>query len=572
MIGDEPEPVVKVRLWNMMFEYNIPLIVAALDISDMSSTETLVADLAASIATLSNSHTHRLPLGSERSGTDRSKAVSKEYCLDLGLRDCAVGLKPRTLESKALFLLSDATLTGSLPSTSDMHGQLNIRKGAVLLVDDVNSLLPHAASGSAPTHDNSKDQIAALCRLGFVPVSSMSAAVVDIRLRRGGADTIDSLEVGFKDELFVLETCADSTQTLLDTLNDLMPPMPPPKGIKYRTEVTPVENMLASFSGNAFDIKSDNGSSELDASDILEDEADMDQDYEDLGVTAGPHTTEQSLPSVPNGVKARAGRFGSAPHRLDELRETERKRAVGLSRHTPTAKKWDSVNNRYIPMTSSELASMPLHVKVREVHFIWHLFDGYDWQKTRNTITKAVHDVENRADERRRRPFHDEQQESEPLIGDFLFNSIYIGVPLNADPQDLTRQINRNMDDLVSETASLASTTTTSRPNSAHRVHAPHRKLKLTRSKRHKLAIELRGVSADVFMLGPDVETQSSIDVRVTDLDIFDHVPTSTWKKFATYMHDAGPRIEGQPMVHLEICNVRPVPELLASELVIRVS
>jgi len=223
-------------------------------------------------------------------------------------------------------------------------------------------------------------------------------------------------------------------------------------------------------------------------------------------------------------------------------------------------------------MASSELASMPLHVKVREVHFIWHLFDGYDWQKTRNTITKAVHDVENRAEERRRRPFHDEQQESEPLIGDFLFNSIYIGVPLNADPQDLTRQINRNMDDLVSETASLASTTTTSRPNSAHRVHAPHRKLKLTRSKRHKLAIELRGVSADIFMLGPDVETQSSIDVRVTDLDIFDHVPTSTWKKFATYMHDAGPRIEGQPMVHLEICNVRPIPELLASELVIRVS
>jgi len=37
-------------------------------------------------------------------------------------------------------------------------------------------------------------------------------------------------------------------------------------------------------------------------------------------------------------------------------------------------------------------------------------------------------------------------------------------------------------------------------------------------------------------------------------------------------MHDAGPREDKKPMVHLEICNVRPVPELTASELVVRVS
>lgn len=58
--------------------------------------------------------------------------------------------------------------------------------------------------------------------------------------------------------------------------------------------------------------------------------------------------------------------------------------------------------------------------------------------------------------------------------------------------------------------------------------------------------------------------------MRVHDFDIFDHVPTSTWKKFATYMHDAGERQAGTSQIHLEILNVKPVPELAASEIVLK--
>jgi autophagy-related protein 2 len=86
------------------------------------------------------------------------------------------------------------------------------------------------------------------------------------------------------------------------------------------------------------------------------------------------------------------------------------------------------------------------------------------------------------------------------------------------------------------------------------------------------MAFELQGISADVVVFPPDSgETQSSIDIRVQDLEIFDHVPTSTWKKFATYMHDAGERESGTSMVHLEILNVKPVPNLAASEMILKV-
>jgi autophagy-related protein 2 len=172
-----------------------------------------------------------------------------------------------------------------------------------------------------------------------------------------------------------------------------------------------------------------------------------------------------------------------------------------------------------------------------------------------------------------RAPNADEEDES--VIGDFLFNSIYIGIPANKDPRELASAINHDIDDLASETGSYATgttvTATTSRRTSG--TVPRQKKLKLNRSKHHKMTFELEGVSADVvtFPAGSS-EVQSSIDVRIKKLEVFDHVPTSTWKKFATYMQDAGEREHGASMVHLELLNVKPVEELSASEIVLKVS
>lgn len=564
IIGDDLRPTIKLKMWNVVFEYSVPLVLSAMGLSEVESTDTLVADLAASIASLTQSQATK-PDSTSRV-KQSSETSSQPMNLHLMLRDCAIGLTPRSLPSKALFLLSNAKVIGTSPMDGAASCQLDIRKGGMLIIDDIQKLEPANASTTAQPSNVGFDAL--LCRKGYVSISTISAAVLDVKLHQGENHSVSTFDVAFADELFVLETCADSTQTLIETLNELVPPLPPPQGNHYRTEVAPMEDMMASFSGDAFTVAPPQDN--VETGKAFDDDIDLEHDFEDLGFVEEGNIAGAAYPSVANGSSNRHGRFGSAPHRLREKQDYTQP-VIARSRRVAFAKKWDSINNYYAPVESTELASAPLRVKVRDVHFIWNMFDGYDWQKTRDTITKAVYDVEHRAKERRRRSSHDDEQDEEPVIGDFLFNSIYIGIPINADPQDLTHQINKHMDDLVSETASLASTAT-SRPSSANRSQRPRRKLKLERSKRHKLAIELRGVSADVFVFPPGAETQTSIDVRVTDLEIFDHVPTSTWKKFATYMHDAGPRVEGVPMIHLEICNVRPIPELLASELVIKVS
>ena len=192
-------------------------------------------------------------------------------------------------------------------------------------------------------------------------------------------------------------------------------------------------------------------------------------------------------------------------------------------------------------------------------------------------ITHAVEEVQNKAAERlsrkEKRKSLDLEEEESSVIGDFLFNSIYIGIPANRDPTELARQVNHNLDELASETGSYATSSASASPSrQGHTSRSKSSKLRLKRSKHHKMAFELKGISADIVVFPPDSgETQSSIDIRVQDLEIFDHVPTSTWKKFATYMHDAGERESGTSMIHLEILNVKPVPNLAASEMILKV-
>ncbi|KAL8865425.1 MAG: hypothetical protein Q9198_009329, partial [Flavoplaca austrocitrina] len=218
----------------------------------------------------------------------------------------------------------------------------------------------------------------------------------------------------------------------------------------------------------------------------------------------------------------------------------------------------------------------PIRVRVRDVHVIWNLFDGYDWQYTRDTIGKAIVDVETKALERlsKREKWKAQEVEDdeESVIGDFLFNSIYIGIPANRDPRSLSHQVHQNVNDIGSETDSSAPSTMTSSPShQGFPSSSRNKKMRLARSKHHKMTFELKGISVDVLAFPPGSgETQSSIDIRVQDLDVFDHVPTSTWKKFATYMYDAGERESGNSMIHLEVLNVRPVPDLAASEMILK--
>ncbi len=605
MIGDEMEPVVKLKLWNLEAEYRVPTMMILLGLAENATAQDISASLTASVATLTDFARSKAPhrvnrVIHEPARPGRcSSADSRPLIIDVVLRDCLLGLNPLGQPSKLLVALTEAHLMAALPKDQNVNASLDLSKASLLIIDNVANL--NSLDLSSRTHRHSFDggstQVADLGYMGYVAVGSLSSAKAIIQLSTN-EDGDRSIDVELRDDLFVLESCADSTQTLIAILNGLTPPTPPSTEIKYRTKVIPVEDLLASLSGDAFgtaegdynfddDFPIDGSEAEYQSA---EDGGDLEFDSHYYQRDSGEQYNQTVLEfgagsSTSTHLMSRDTRDGVLLESIVESHEEPTGETLEFqddhfgtgSILEGTAHRWNSAKNTYDRSNMPKVKKSPLKICIRDVHIIWNLFDGYDWQRTRDTITKAVQDVESKAIEKRarneRRPTFDQDiEDEETVIGDFLFNSIYIEIPANRDPRELAAAINQELNDNATETESIATTSLSSSPT---KQGVPRRskgkKLRLNRSKHHKITFELRGVSVDLVAFPSDSgETQSSVDIRVHDFEIFDHVPTSTWRKFATYMQDAGERETGTSMIHIEILNVKPVPELAASEIVLK--
>ncbi|CAK7225151.1 autophagy-related protein 2 [Sporothrix eucalyptigena] len=699
IIGDDMEPVIKIKMWGLNFEYRVPTIMDVLGLAADATPQDFEASLAASVANLGE-QAHTVIGGGSGGGiagkgkntTTPTNATAKPTTLDLAFRDCVIGLNPLKLSSRLNIVLVDARLAVVIPKADEeIDTVVHLDKMSLLLIDDVSNLssakeVSFAPEGTArrssggasslPSPALSKDIVSRLCARGFVDICRISKAKVSVHVSAPDDDGQKTIDLEVRDDLLVLETCADSTQTLIALANALKPPTPASKEIKFKTEVMPVKDLLASISIDAFGRAE--GNYNFDEDFILEENEENEStmgpgSVDDLyGASSGSghvlltdqgnRAVEESVASLPsitandddllldNDLDANHGMEGNVAEQLFNASsvfsdETERRNTpihvrsrllsqgkgksnegtksndgslllgnsvselgaeenfFGTASDTAAeesshANQWNSARNNYDKKKKAGGVSAvtggkppPLCVRVRDVHVIWNLFDGYDWQHTRDVIAKTVEEVEAKAQARwtgyRRRSGQDqyipysEDEEEESVIGDFLFNSIYIAIPSTRDPRDLTRAINQDIyGDAAGDNESVAGTTITAisartgaTGAGGHPSRGRSKRLKLHRSRQHKIAFELRGVSADLVVYPPGSgETQSSIDVRVHDLDVLDNVPTSTWKKFATYDRDAGERPIDGDMVHLEILVVKPVPELAATEFVLKVA
>ena len=604
MIGDELEPTIKIKLWNLKIEYRVPTLMTILGLTENSSTQDVSASLTASVATLTDFTRTKASqvLSQTQSPIETSASPSKPLKVDVTVKDCVLGLNPMGLPSKMLVVLTEAHLTAALPKDKNMNASIEGKKASLLIIDNVANILSGDSIPRNRGHsfDGGSSQVADLCATGYVSVSFISSARALVQMTTS-QDGERSLDVELRDDLFVLESCADSTQTLVGILGALAPPSIPSKETKYRTKVIPVHDLLASLSGDAFgraegDYNFDDdfglGAAGSDVGEILSegglDDLDFDSHYyedsndpyegaisEDMG--ASLHSAGLTATDTQDGVLLESILESRDDPGDNEPLDFQEDHFGTGSILEGTAHRWNSSKNTYDKSNVKKVRKSPLKVCVRDVHIIWNLFDGYDWQNTRDIITKAVQDVESKAIEKRarneRRPTFDQDlDDDETEIGDFLFNSIYIGIPANRDPRELAAAINQELNDNATETESIADTAfsaSPSRQGGSHRSRS--KRLRLNRSKHHKITFELKGVAVDLVAFPPGSgETQSSIDIRVHDLEVYDHIPTSTWKLFATYMQEAGERETGSSMIHIEILNVRPIPDLAAAEIVLK--
>ncbi|KAL9103202.1 MAG: hypothetical protein Q9163_001729 [Psora crenata] len=592
-IGNEMEPTVEIRVRGLRFEYQVTTIMAIMENGKDIVGEGMGFGSVGSVGSFTNRRPHSVPpaklLSKGSVSSEQSMAGSRTPNIDLRILGIVIGLNPRDSLAKGLLVLEEAHILSSVSSNEKIHTTLEGKRVSMMVINNYGAVL------KSPKFKTPDDFVGAFTSIGYVQVGTLFATKLSVQISSSRTVDARSIDTGLEGGLLLLETCADSTQTLQHILNGLSPPRPKSTEVKYRTEVVPIEDMLASFSGDAYEAseRSLAGDEEqllkLGEGDMVDE---VPQNLEFVSSFYSPDPQETSRMVTDSMLEGDVGSIASLLSVREvgdkTVLESFQEQAQVASDKEPldfcddyfgaepavgeAALKWDK------PSESVPAPSRPLKIHIRDFHIIWNLFDGYDWQHTRDKISQAVADVQSKAAAQRllrkeKRKSLDSQDHDEDVIGDFLFNSIYIGIPANRDPLDLASQVNRNIDDIDSETGSYA-TSISSRPPSRQGQDSRHRgkKLRLKRSKHHKMTFELKGIAADLVVFPPGRETQHSIDIRIQDMEIFDHVPTSTWKKFVTYMHDAGEKESGTSMVHIEIMTVKPVPDLAASEIILKVT
>ncbi|KAG8624629.1 hypothetical protein KVT40_007696 [Elsinoe batatas] len=616
MIGDEVEPTLRLKFFNLCVEYSIPTFLALTELGQHIRTDEVIDLATSTVIDLTAVAEHNLI--SPSSLTSSSSKPAKKISIDILFHDCMIGLQPEGLSSKVVVVLNNAKVTTEAPPKDAIKATVELRKSTVHVADQVEPL----PSNSDVVRVALPQRLSSTFEdMGYVSVCSIMAARVDLQITES-LDKVDkSVEVDVRNELFLLESCADSTQTLMKTLSALAPPMPPSKEEKFRVEPMTMDEMVSSFTGDAFEPPAGPPSTLFDmdttepAADDEDDlfDADMSESFyggldaledpgDDLliqgdvrGDTAESLLEEDpfEIPDNPNTAKLNNRDLtralneqltsniegGPVEFKPFLLTDEQLDRLPGESTALGAPYRWNTPRSARPTLVDTQgRKPLPFKLMVREVHLIWNLYDGYDWQGTRQAISQAVEEVEHRAEERRmRRKTMAEPEDEESIIGDCLFNSIYIGVPANKDPNELRRIINRGIDDLASESESYA-TSGISKPTnlsggSGQRVRRRPRRLKLERSKAHKVAFEAKGVSADILVYPSGGEAQNSIDLRVRDFEIFDNLPTSTWRKFMTPWHkESADREMAKPFIHAEITTIRPIPSLAATELVLTIT
>ncbi|KAF9265490.1 hypothetical protein L218DRAFT_860278 [Marasmius fiardii PR-910] len=277
-----------------------------------------------------------------------------------------------------------------------------------------------------------------------------------------------------------------------------------------------------------------------------EDLDDFDQDYIDPVLTA----EEGQKPGI-------VSRYGGETIRL--------LRSEGL-------KVVDDYFDNLPPEDTNDFASLgetalQVHIRNSDVNVL--LYDGYDWTHTRRTIENEVKEMRKKLAKIRQLVANGQTQETDvEETSALLFNSVYIGLKQNVDelePTALVAAIDEELrEDL--ETASQGSWQTLPAPSlgmintSSTRTAAQ----RLARSRGSNIEFQVIGLNATFDQYKTSEQLVSKAFATIENLEILDHIKTSTWKKFLTALRSdsrGNIRETGSSMVRFELRTLKPVPE-----------
>jgi hypothetical protein len=424
--------------------------------------------------------------------------------LALDLRNISLALHPYATKAVGLLYFRRATAKGALikSALAPIHMHAGILE--FFLIDDIDG-----SQNDLKVKKKEDALVEPLLRLGFVHAASIETVEVNISFEQEEALVT---HVNLSGAIFTIKTCADSTQTLISLLNMLKVPVEISKELKYQLGLN------------------DDGTIPLDVFQSIDEQA-----FKNVAVTAQDAVVHEPVLVLDS----------------DDAVDVDAMDEQLLSQSLIDLNRKSQKQSRCV-----------LRVKLSNCFCVWNLYDGYDWQSTREKITHAVQGAIAKAQEPQE---DDESDEEAEEVGDLLFNSIYLALPRGAEQAEVNAAINMELAQVGSDSASQATTVQPSQSRTPD--------LRLGRSKSHKVRFEVSGINLDFELMdAAEGEVLNHMVVAVSELEIFDNVATSTWRKFLTALRakDGSERSIGSKMIMLDLLTVRPVAGLAAAELVIK--
>ncbi|KDQ60992.1 hypothetical protein JAAARDRAFT_31991 [Jaapia argillacea MUCL 33604] len=499
-------------------------------------------------------------------GAFESVIPSERTRLSVRIHDSSIrAFAPPYPGALVLFLGEIDFTTDLVGASKDFSFHLSVPSLSILLVDDISSAI---------SHDNAKNEtfssgVIYWKRAGYALLTEISD--LDLAFEQS-ATPLPSITAVVNKMGLQVHLCADSISALTEFIGSLTAsskdPEEPPSAPKSRrpTRVSTsdsgnAQNLMSSVDEHAFRRLPEVGS----AADMINDDLPTNLDYLDasFGAAAGfRELTDEDLdefdvkdvPETPSSVTGIISNVGG---------ET-----IRMLHHEGI----NIVENFYDTLppdleTNSRTGDTTLRVRAHDCDVVLLLYDGYDWARTRKTIEEEIKAMKRRLAKIRQllasgQNYDPNVQETSAL----LFNSVYIGLEQDVDELE-PGAIIAAIDEELREDAETATQSSwqSLKPHAAAksppRSSRGHRK-RLTRSKGPSIEIKLMGLSSEVDQYRPGEPMASRVFATVRDLEILDHIKTSTWRKFLSELLSdsrGNVRETESNMVRVELLMVHPV-------------
>ncbi|KZT43992.1 hypothetical protein SISSUDRAFT_1057007 [Sistotremastrum suecicum HHB10207 ss-3] len=226
----------------------------------------------------------------------------------------------------------------------------------------------------------------------------------------------------------------------------------------------------------------------------------------------------------------------------------------------------------------SEYGTPEATVQILESNISLHLHDGFDWRHTREVIEDESKRIRRRL--QRIRQLLAEGQAVDPSVEEthsLLFNSVFLAIDENAENLEhdfLLAAIDEELDG-DSDAATESSWQSLKKDHSSKPPALPHpaRRKRLTRSRKSRVEFQLQQLQVKFDKWEPNSQVSSRVLITVNEIEILDHIKTSTWKTFLTSLRSDSQgniREAGSSMFRAELLGVRPVTGSSSEELRLR--